>query len=721
MLSRLATRAIAMDHARARSMIIACGLLIGTVLACGAAWTIAELRPDDLGHTGNFLAKLAPGLADERGRALHSAELLQLGLIADLRELGIDSPATSARRAQSYELREDPAPRIKRHGILATLALDDAIRQLVLAEWQREARALIAITLIAECMLAAGIVLALWHLRNQQVIQAAQARAEERERSAQLVQRQSRRFDLALNNMAQGLLMFDHTGHLAVVNQQFAQMFRIPDGALFPGMAYRELADAVVAAGQVSAEEMRSVRERPSALLARNGAAILTWELASGRSFSVRHQPFNDGWLSTFEEISERRAAEARLQHLAEHDALTDLPNRAQFRDRLQHALASVRRGRLLAVLCLDLDHFKTINDTLGHPFGDTLLKAVARRIAKQVRDFDVVARLDGDEFGVIQTAIDRPSDATALATRLIKALEAPFDIDGQRIVIGTSIGITIAPQDGLDPDQLLRCTYLALDRAEADGRGIYRLFDAEMDAQMQARRRIEIDLRQALQVGQFEMHYQPLVDLRQGKIAGFEALLRWRHPTRGLVPPGEFIPLAEEIGLITEIGEWGLRQACAAAASWPDGVRVAVNLSPAQFRSHDLVDTAARALAEAGLSADRLELEITETVMLQETEATLVTLRSLRALGIHIAMDDFGTGYSSLSHLRRFPFDRIKIDRSFVRDLGRRDDCSAIVRAVTRLSADLGMATTAEGVETKDQLLALEFYGVQRDTGVSI
>jgi EAL domain-containing protein (putative c-di-GMP-specific phosphodiesterase class I) len=238
------------------------------------------------------------------------------------------------------------------------------------------------------------------------------------------------------------------------------------------------------------------------------------------------------------------------------------------------------------------------------------------------------------------------------------------------------------------------------------------------MDAQMQARRRMELDLRQALQVGQFEMHYQPLVDLRHGAIVGFEALLRWPHPQRGLVPPSEFIPLAEEIGLITEIGEWGLRQACAAAASWPDGVRVAVNLSPAQFRNHDLVDTAARALAEARLSADRLELEITETVMLQETEATLVTMRRLRALGIRIAMDDFGTGYSSLSHLRRFPFDRIKIDRSFVRDLGRRDDCSAIVRAVARLSADLGMATTAEGVETRDQLHTLAAMGCSEMQG---
>jgi predicted signal transduction protein with EAL and GGDEF domain len=340
------------------------------------------------------------------------------------------------------------------------------------------------------------------------------------------------------------------------------------------------------------------------------------------------------------------------------------------------------------------------------------LLQAVATRLLGQTRETDTVARLGGDEFAFIQEPIDKPTDATALAERLIGLFDAPFMVEGHQIVIGTSIGIVFAPQDGLDPDQLLKNADLALYRAKVDGRGLYRLFHAEMDAQMQARRRLELDLREALTVGQLELFYQPIVDLRARAVAGFEALLRWRHPQRGPVPPDQFIPLAEEIGLIVPIGEWALREACLAAATWPDEMRVAVNLSPAQFKSRDLVTSVALALCEAGLPPDRLELEITETVMLQDTDATLATLRQLRALGVGIAMDDFGTGYSSLSYLRRFPFDRIKIDQSFVRDACRKRDCGAIVRAVTGLGHELGMATTAEGVETAEQLAAITLAG---------
>jgi diguanylate cyclase (GGDEF)-like protein len=381
-----------------------------------------------------------------------------------------------------------------------------------------------------------------------------------------------------------------------------------------------------------------------------------------------------------------RRAGEAQVARLAKQDPLTDLPNRMLFRDRLEDALALAGRNRVQAVLCLDLDHFKAVNETLGHTVGDALLQAVAQRLAQQVSDTDTVARLGGDEFGIVRTAIDKPSDATTFASRLLELFVAPFEVDGHRIVIGTSIGIACAPQDGSHPDQLLRCADLALYRAKAEGRGVYRLFHAEMDLWMQARRVMELDLRQALQARQFQLFYQPLVDLRHQVPAGFEALLRWHHPQRGLVSPAEFIPLAEEIGLVIGIGEWVLRQACKDAASWPHELRVAVNLSPLQFRSPNLVNSVLKALAEAALPADRLELEITETVMLHETDETLATLHRLRALGVRIAMDDFGTGYSSLSYLRQFPFDRIKIDQYFVRELCKHEDCSAIVRAMVGL-----------------------------------
>jgi diguanylate cyclase (GGDEF)-like protein len=406
------------------------------------------------------------------------------------------------------------------------------------------------------------------------------------------------------------------------------------------------------------------------------------------------------------------------MVHLAQHDALTDLPNRILFRQNLERALAFVRRGRTLALLCLDLDQFKAINDTLGHPVGDALLQAVAQRLAKDMPETDTVARLGGDEFAVVQTAIARPTEAAMFANRLIELLGPPFDVDGHQIVISASIGIAFAPQDAADADQLLRCADLAMYRAKVEGRGVYRLFHAQMDAEMQTRRQLELDLRQALPRGQFEVFYQPQVSLHDGHVAGFEALLRWHHPQRGAVPPGEFIPLAEEIGLIVPIGEWVLRQACRAAAAWPGAPKVAVNLSPIQFRGHNLVAAVAAALDASALWPERLELEITEAILLEDTEATLATLRELHGLGVRIAMDDFGTGYSSLGYLLRFPFDRIKIDQSFVRDLGTRRDCSAILSAVAALSSELGMQTTVEGVETPQQFDAIAALGFSEAQG---
>jgi diguanylate cyclase (GGDEF)-like protein/PAS domain S-box-containing protein len=405
-------------------------------------------------------------------------------------------------------------------------------------------------------------------------------------------------------------------------------------------------------------------------------------------------------------DVTERKQAEARIAYMAHHDALTGLPNRVLFHQRLDEALVRVAPdGDSLAVLCLDLDHFKSVNDTLGHPIGDLLLRQVAERLGKCLRKSDMVARLGGDEFAIVQTPLPEPEEASRLARRLIETVSLPFDLDGHEAVVGASIGIALAPDDGEDSDALLRNADMALYRAKSEGRGTSHFFEPEMDRRLQARRLLEIDLRKAYAQSEFELFYQPLVNLKSGRVSGFEALIRWRHPERGLVSPAEFIPVAEEIGLIVPIGEWVLHEACREAATWPGDIHVAVNLSPVQFRSRGIVQAVLSALGCSGLAPRRLELEITESVLLGETDLNIATLHQLRSLGVRIAMDDFGTGYSSLSYLRTFPFDKIKIDRSFVREMVERPDCVAIVRAVAGLGASLGIATTAEGVETVEQL----------------
>jgi diguanylate cyclase (GGDEF)-like protein/PAS domain S-box-containing protein len=598
-----------------------------------------------------------------------------------------------------------------------------------LAGWRAQARRVLGATALMEVVLAGIVWLGVTQLHAQERLIAADAvalhadtaralaeselaLARQREQSECAAHQQSQRFDMALSNMTHGLLMFDVKGRLLIANQRIYQLCGLPADTLLTGMPYAEVLRVAVTRGNLTEADLLPLRQWRAELIDRRARGSLVWELADGRAIMVNHQPLQEGWISTYEDITDRRQAEARIEYMARHDALTDLPNRVLFRERLDEALGHARRGQALALLCLDLDQFKAVNDTLGHPIGDALLQAVARRLASHLRDSDTVARLGGDEYAIVQAPIARPADAAALADRLIELLNEPFDVAGHQIVIGTSIGIAFAPQDGLDPDQLLKSADLALYRAKTEGRGIYRLFQAGMDAAMQARRMLELDLRNALRAGELELFYQPLVELHARAVTGFEALLRWRHPVRGLIPPDHFIPLAEEIGVIVPIGEWVLRQACITAAAWPNNMKVAVNLSPAQFRSRNLVAATEAALRDSNLPAERLELEITESVLLQDTAATLATLHELRELGLYVAMDDFGTGYSSLSYLRQFPFDRIKIDQSFVRELGRQRDCGAIVRAVTALSRELGMATTAEGVETPEQLAALALAG---------
>ncbi len=426
-----------------------------------------------------------------------------------------------------------------------------------------------------------------------------------------------------------------------------------------------------------------------------------------------------DGYLVAAVDITERRKAEARIAHMAHHDGLTNLANRDLYHDRLRQALERSRSGnKRVAVLCVDLDLFKNVNDAFGHPMGDRLLKAVAERLKAEVRGDNLVARLGGDEFAIVLASDVSPNEASDFADRLIKILSARYEIDGIELVVGASIGIALSPGDGETGEELTRNADMALYRAKSDGGGVHRFFEREMDRQAQKRRDMELDLRRAFANGEFELYYQPLVDLAADRISGFESLLRWRHPVKGMISPAEFVPVAEDIGLIVALGEWVLREACAEAAKWPADVKVAINLSPVQFRSRNLVQAVISALAHSGLSPMRLELEITESVFLAETEANLAVLHQLRGLGISISMDDFGTGYSSLSYLRSFPFDKIKIDRSFVKDLSERSDCGAIVRAISGLGRSLNITTTAEGVETMDQLDWLRAEGCNQVQG---
>ncbi|WP_267427574.1 EAL domain-containing protein [Methylobacterium sp. GC_Met_2] len=513
-----------------------------------------------------------------------------------------------------------------------------------------------------------------------------------------------------LDVIRHGLLMIDSSGRVAISNNPAERLLFNMKVEQTANLSAMQLLRALCAgASQSRPEIFKSLRR--------------ALDFQTSASFEVTGQDHTlqveirsiagEGWVVTLEDVSARKASEARAEELARLDPLTSLPNRLLLRERLAEALARLQRnGEACALLLIDLDRFKPVNDTLGHPIGDALLAKVADRLRSTVRPTDTVARIGGDEFIILQTGIREAADTQALARRLVDLIGRTYMVEGHLLTIGASVGVALAPADGTSADKLLKNADLALYRAKLDGRGTYRFFEPEMDARMQARRRLELDMRQALARREFQLHYQPQMQLEGDKLIGCEALIRWKHPERGMISPLDFIPLAEEIGLIVPIGEWVLRQACRDAMTWPTAMSVAVNVSPAQFKSDRLVETILSALASSGLSAKRLEIEITEGVLLQESEKTLQTLHRLRELGVRVSMDDFGTGYSSLSYLRSFPFDKIKIDRSFVKDLSSKPDGDAIIRAIAGLGKSLGMTTVAEGVETSEQMQRIRDEG---------
>jgi diguanylate cyclase (GGDEF)-like protein len=531
-----------------------------------------------------------------------------------------------------------------------------------------------------------------------------------------LILDETRTREALIESLSEGFLLFDGDDRLIIKNSHFINLYPALSEIAVPGAAYEDIVRAKIANMQglplqqvdATAEFRRRMEQH------RQPHSISEHHLNDERWVLVNeHRTRDGGTVVHYTDITELKRREQQIQHLAFHDSLTGLPNRLLFHDRIEEALAEAQaRGEAVAVLCLDLDHFKNVNDSLGHAAGDAVLRQIGERLRNCVRDRDTVARLGGDEFGIVLAKLTDPDFATTLAWRVISALGEPIDLNGHQAVVGTSIGIATSASDGLDGDKLLKNADLALYRAKADGRGTFRFFEADMDARAQARRALEIDLRQAARKRQLEVHYQPQVDLRTNTVIGFEALVRWRHPERGLIPPLDFIPLAEETGIIIQLGEWVLRQACWDAMKWPEEINIAVNVSPAQFRDHDLAQRVARILKETGLSPRRLEIEITESLLLRDVKANLGTLDELRALGLRISMDDFGTGYSSLSNLRSFPFDKIKIDRSFVQELQQSPDSAAIVRAVVGLGQSLGISTCAEGVETAEQIATLREQG---------
>jgi diguanylate cyclase (GGDEF)-like protein len=598
----------------------------------------------------------------------------------------------------SQQMSGDAAGSAERAGTITRLAAccmllaAAVVGDIATSGWSLRERLLL--TLVAVLAVAAGLLLRRHRLTDQRL-------AAER-----------RQLSIAVNNIPQGLVLYDASARIIICNQPYLEMFGLSPDVAKPGCTMQRLIAHRKETGSFDGD----VDEFCNAIIQKVRLGKATRQLTEapgGRAIEIINRPLKSGgWVATIEDITERTRADEKIAHLAHYDGLTDLPNRILFRERLEQSLKAIRPGEQLAVLYIDIDEFKSVNDALGHPTGDELLRGVAVRLRGCLGDTDVAARLGGDEFAVIQMAIKDRSETTRLVDEIHSAIRQPFDCMGHLITTDASIGIALAPVDGVDLDQLLKNADLALYGAKGDGRRTYRFFEAGMDQRARARRSLELELRQAISDGSLETYYQPVVNIEDGKVSSCEALLRWRHPERGMISPAEFIPIAEESGLINQLGLWVLNTACAEAVTWPDHVRVAVNVSPVQFRSPSLALNVAAALAACGLPASRLELEITEAVLIRDDEAALDMLHQLRKLGVRIALDDFGTGYSSLSYLQRFPFDKIKIDRSFIRDIAGPGASSSIVQAVVNIAAASDMTTTAEGVETEQQRNLLYILG---------
>ncbi len=524
----------------------------------------------------------------------------------------------------------------------------------------------------------------------------------------------NQRLDIALANMSHGLSMFDAERRLVVSNGRYAAIYDLPPGLLAPGTCFAEIVTHYCKTGDgPSRAELVAWCEDFADRIAASGGFTETRRLLDGRLIAITYRPIEGGgWVDVHEDITEKRKAEERIARLACEDTLTGIGNRHAFREKIREKITA-RHDEPFAIHWIDLDRFKEVNDVHGHPAGDALLVAVAERIQAAVRSTDFVARLGGDEFAVIQCQAPSWTEAEPLAMRLVEVIGASYMIDGHALSIGASIGVALsADLVAEDPEVLLHNADVALYEAKAAGRGTHVLFRSEIEKQIRDRRRLEHELRGALVGGEFELQYQPIIDIASREVCCCEALLRWQHPVRGPVSPAVFIPLLEELGLISEVGAWVLDRACAEAAGWPAGVGVAVNLSASQFNTAELLEATEQALARSGLEPGRLELEVTESLLLKDRTETHAALHKLRDLGVGIALDDFGTGYASLSYLRSFPFDKIKIDQTFVRELPERPECLAIVTAVCDMARSLDMRTVAEGVETAEHMAWVERAG---------
>ncbi|TWA97123.1 bifunctional diguanylate cyclase/phosphodiesterase [Bradyrhizobium stylosanthis] len=584
------------------------------------------------------------------------------------------------------------------------LMMATTTRAAALTDWREQIGILISVA-ASSALAIAGVLIAI-----------VRKLLEQHRLSRERLTLEKQRLDRAVNNMTQGLLLFDADRRMVVCNQRYIDMYGLSTAVVKPGCSFHDIIAHRKTTGSFTGDIDQYVERVLRDIHVRNSMVVDT---ADGRSIHILNEPLADGgWVATHEDITERRRIEERITHLAHYDALTDLPNRAMFHEHLRQELAAIANGEEVAVHYIDIDEFKGVNDALGHLVGDELLKALATSLSRCAGPTDFVARLGGDEFAIVQSAVTSPDQVNDLVARVFQAIRTPIDCMGHHLTSDASIGIALAPGHGTALDQILKNADLAMYAAKSAGRRTYRFFEPEMDAKVRERRQLEIDLRHAIAHGGLEVYYQPCLALKDDRITGCEALVRWRHPERGMVSPAEFIPIAEDTGLINEIGEWVLATACRDAATWPDDIRLAVNVSPVQFKSGTLALKIMAALAASNLPASRLELEITEAVLIRDDDTALAILHQLRAIGVRIALDDFGTGYSSLSYLHRFPFDKIKIDRCFVDDIAGPDGSASIVQAVVNLAAARSMTTTAEGVETEEQQRLLRTLGCSEMQG---